>query len=381
MLIIAGENSGEKYGASLLREFKKIQPQISFFGIGGNQMASEGAELLFSIRDLAVIGLFEVISHLPRIKRIFRKVRKEVRRRKPLAAVLIDSPDFNLRMAKVLKKQGIPVLYYISPTVWAWRKNRLKIIQKTVSKMMLIFPFEESIYRDHNIPASYVGHPLLERIKVTLPRNEFFKKYALDSQKKIISLLPGSRQGELKYHMPVLAKAIEKIKKEFAAEFILPLAENIDRDFLSNFIPRNSKDISILEDDLYEAIAYSDLVLSSCGTANLEAALLETPFVAFYRLSPISYRLGLRFIKIRDYSIVNILAGKRIVPELIQDEFNSNELFREARKLLTSETRREEMKEQFKAIKKTLGQKKASQNVAQELNVLLMGKNKIQPVV
>ena len=214
ILIVAGENSGEKYGADLVHQFKKLHPSLSFFGIGGKHMEREGVNLLFPVGELAVVGVFEIISHLPRIKKIFNKIKREVKRQKPAAAVLIDSPDFNLRLAKKLKKLSIPVLYYISPTVWVWRKGRLKTIKKTVDKMMLIFPFEEKIYEDYGIPAVYVGHPLRERVRASLTKNEFLEKYGLSAQKKLISLLPGSRQSELKYHLPVLAEALEKIKNE-----------------------------------------------------------------------------------------------------------------------------------------------------------------------
>ncbi len=285
ILIIAGENSGENYGAGLVRQFKGKNPFIEFFGIGGKHMADEGVDLLFSIKELSVVGIVEIISHLPRIKRIFAGLRKEIKHRKPLAAVLIDSPDFNLRLAKILRKLSIPVLYYISPTIWAWRKSRLKTIKKRVTKMMLIFPFEEEIYNKYNIPAVYVGHPLKERIKTSLSKEEFFRKYEIVTDRKLIALLPGSRKSEIKYHMPVLFEGLSRIKRECDVQFLLLLAENLDRSFISNFIPSNFKKVKIISEDRHEAIKFSDLILSSCGTANLESALLETPLISFYRVS------------------------------------------------------------------------------------------------
>lgn len=371
ILIIAGENSGEKYGAALVREFKKLHPSLSFFGIGGKQMGSEGVELLYPIQDLAVVGVFEILAHIPKIRRIFSRIKKEVRERKPFAAVLIDSPDFNLRLAKVLKRLSIPVMYYISPTVWAWRKRRLNIIKRTVTKMLLIFPFEESVYRAQNIPAEYIGHPLKERVQATLTKKEFFEKYGFDSERKLVTLLPGSRQSEIRYHMPVLMKAAEKIGKVFQAQFVLPLADNIDQGFLSGFVPPHFKDLKILPGDAYNALAWSDLALSSCGTANLEAALLEIPFVGFYRLSSITYRLGVRFVRIKNYSIVNILAGTRIIPELIQNDFTPEALFQESEKILISSEIQANMKAQFRRIKDILGDKIASQNAARELKTLI----------
>lgn len=371
ILIIAGENSGEKYGADLVHQFKKIQPSMSFFGIGGKHMEAEGVNLLFSIEELSVVGGIEVISHIPRIKKIFNRIKKEINHQKPIASVLIDSPDFNLRLAKKLKKLSIPVLYYISPTVWAWRKKRLNTIKKTVERMMLIFPFEEKIYKEHGISAIYVGHPLKERTRISLSKAEFFEKYGLDPQKRLITLLPGSRKSEIKYHMPVLLEAAKKIKKEYAAQFVLVLAESLDANFLTNFIPSNFNDLKVISEDNHEAIASSDLALSACGTANLEAALLKTPLITFYRIFPLTYLFGVRFIKIKNYSIVNILAGKRIVPELIQQRFSPENIFDESKKILDSEKVRSDMKAHSRKIKELLGEEIASQNAAKELEKII----------
>lgn len=371
IFIVAGENSGEKYGASLVREFKKNFPSSEFFGIGGHQMAAEGVDLLFSIQDLSVMGVFEILTHLPRLKKIFNRVKNEVNRREPAAAVLIDSPDFNLRLVKSIKKLGIPVLYYISPTVWAWRKARLNTIKKHVDKMLLIFPFEEEIYQKKGIPATYVGHPLLERIDISLSKDEFLQKYGLSPKQQMICLLPGSRRSEIKFHMPILKSAIEKIEENRNAQFVLPLAENLDVDVLRKYLPADQNTVKILTEDRLEGMAYSDLILSSCGTANLEAALLGIPFIAYYRLSPLTYSLGLPFVQTRMYSIVNILAGSSIVPELIQKRFTPDRVVSEAAKILQSAEIRAHMKEEFQRIRVSLGEKKASQNAARELEKLL----------
>jgi len=371
IVIIAGENSGEKYGANLVHQFKKIYPSINFFGIGGKYMSEEGVRLLFSIKNLSVVGAFELLSKLSNIKKIFCHVKKEIRLARPIAAVLIDSPDFNLRLAKFLRKEDIPILYYISPTIWAWRKKRLKIIKKTVTKMMLIFPFEEKIYKEHCIPAVYIGHPLNERIKISLSRKEFFKKYSLDIRRKLIAILPGSRQSEIKYHMPILSEGIKKIQTAYNSQFVLPVAENLNKSFISEFIPDEMNNIKFITKDKFEALYYSNIVLSASGTANLEAALLETPLISFYRISPFSYFLGNKFVKIRNYSIVNILAGKKIIPELIQNRFTPENLFLETKKILDSEKIRLEMTTSFKEIKSLLGESAASQNAARELQKII----------
>jgi lipid-A-disaccharide synthase len=289
-----------------------------------------------------------------------------------VAAVLIDSPDFNLRLAKRLKRVSVPILYYISPTVWAWRSGRLKTIQKTVNKILLIFPFEETIYKKQEIPATYIGHPLLERVKVTLSKQEFFRKYGLNPQKRLITVLPGSRKSEIKFHLPVLAEALPKIGRKLDAQFVLIQAETLDRDYLMSFIPTGLEGFKIIDEDSYEAMSASDLALSACGTANLEAALVGTPLVAFYRISALSYSLGVKLMKIKNYSIVNILAGKKIIPELIQRRFTPENLLKEAKNILESEEVRAKMISEFRRIRALLGEKKASENAARELQSLVI---------
>ena len=371
ILVIAGENSGENYGAALIRRFLDQNPPVHFFGIGGRNMEEAGTELLFHINDLSVVGAAEIISRIPRLLHIFNHLRREIRRRRPLAAVLIDSPDFNLRMAAVLKRIGIPVLYYVSPTVWAWRPGRLKIIKKHIDKMMLIFPFETDIYARQEIPAIYIGHPLKERIRLSLSEQQFREKYAIKDDRRLLMLLPGSRRSEIKHHMPVLMETLIHLRSERMFQPLLLRAENLEPEYLRRFLPPGFKDLRILTQDGYEAMAYSDLVLSSCGTANLESALLGTPFIAFYHISPLTYRLGLKHVKIDHYSIVNILAGKKIVPELIQEDFTPKKLIREAHDILSRPEKRMEMLAHFKRIDGLLGVEPASQNAARELENLI----------
>ncbi len=371
ILIITGENSGERYGADLVRQFKKINPNYSFSGIGGNSMKAEGVKLLYSIKEMNLVGIIEILTHLPRLKKIYNTVIKEAQSNKPDAVVFIDSPDFNLRLAKKIKKFRIPILYYISPTVWAWRQNRLKTIKKTVDQMLLVFPFEKEIYEKNNIPYVYVGHPLVENVRVSFSKNEFFKKYNLNPQKELITILPGSREIEIKHHMPVLAKALKKIKKEYPVHFVILKAENIESNLIKNSIPEDLKDIPIISNHHYEAISSSILALSSCGTANLESSLLGTPFISFYYLSPLTYKIGINFIKINHYSIVNILAGKTIIPELIQNNFTSDSLYKETVKIMEAKEIRNQMKKHFDLITNSLGEKSASKNAALELNRLI----------
>ncbi|MGB2908636.1 MAG: lipid-A-disaccharide synthase [Candidatus Aminicenantaceae bacterium] len=374
VLIIAGENSGDKHGASLVQAFHEIDPSVEFFGVGGARMLEAGVRLINTVEDLAVVGIFEILSQLPRIRGVFTRIKREARSQEPQAAILIDSPDFNLRLARFLKKQRIPVLYYISPSVWAWRKNRLKTIRKTVDKMMLIFPFEQPLYHEHGIASVYVGHPLLEQIETTAPREEVFHRYGFDPVRPLLVLLPGSRRSEIRYHMPTLMSAAAQLRTESRAQFALMLAENLEAEAVRGLIPKELEpDIRVIEDtqDYHDVLAAGDLALSSCGTANLESALLETPVLAFYRISPLTYSLGKPFVKVDHYSIVNILAGREVVPELIQRNFTPERLTREALRLLDSCTERESMVCEFRAIRESLGKSRASLRAAEELRTLL----------
>jgi lipid-A-disaccharide synthase len=371
VLVVAGENSGDRHGADVVREFKKRHPDICFFGIGGRRLAEEGVEIVCPIERLSAVGVVEVLTRLPHFRRIFSLIKREIEARNPQAALLIDSPDFNLRLAKVLRKSATPVLYYISPTVWAWRKRRLRTIRKAVTRMCLIFPFEKMIYQEHGIPASFVGHPLKGRVETRLSRDEFLAKYALPSEVRLITLLPGSRRIEVKNHLPVLVETAKKLQSELAVRFLLILAESVLRSDLERYVAPGDPGIKVLTEDMYEAVAHSALVLSSCGTANLETALLGTPFIAFYRLSPLTYYPFRRLVKLREYSIVNILAGRKVVPELIQRSFRTDRLAREVKELLFSEIKQSRMKEEFRRIDALLGTERAAENVARELETIV----------
>jgi lipid-A-disaccharide synthase len=375
ILIVAGENSGEKYGAGLVREFRRLRPQSRFFGIGGREMERAGVERLFSLEDLALVGLFEVLAHLPRLRRIFRSLLKEARARRPLAAVLIDSPDFNLRLAKRLKAAGIPVLYFVSPTVWAWRRGRLKKIKETVAQMLLIFPFEKPLYDKAGIPAAYIGHPLQEYLRVRLSRPAFLRKHGFDPRIELVTILPGSRRSEVKRHMPVLVQAARLLQETLPVNIAFILAENLDRDILASHLPSGPEGIKVLDCDRHEAMAASSLVLSACGTANLEAAMLGRPLVAFYKVSPLTYWAGRRLVRIKRYSIVNILAEKDVVAELIQRRFTPHNVLQEARRLLEDKRAARAQEAEFKRIRMMMGRKKPSAQAARELDRIIRGRS------
>ncbi len=367
VLIVAGEKSGDNYGAALVRAFREIDPAVSFFGVGGPAMDAAGVERLFPMDDLALIGLAEIVGHLPRLGRLFRRLAAEAARRRPAAAVLIDSPDFNLRLARRLKALGVPVLYYIGPTVWAWRPGRLRTIRRRVRKMLLIFPFEKEIYDRAGIPAAFVGHPLVERLGPTRDRAAFMSGLGLDPARPLVALMPGSRRGEIERHMPVLGPALAPIAASSGAQFVLIRAENLDGDDLIGRLPAGAPPVTMIDRGAYDALSAADLVLSACGTANLEAALLGAPLLAFYRLSPLTFVLGRRLVRIRRFSIVNILAGRDLVPELIQKDFTAEALASAALRLLASAPEREAQRAEFSRLREILGNSPASRNAAREL--------------
>jgi len=371
VLLIAGENSADKYGAALLREFRALRPQTSFFGIGGPGLAEAGLERLHPMDALSTVGLVEVVSRLPRLRSILRSVAQAAAERRPSAAVLIDAPDFNLRLAPKLRRLGIPVLYYVSPTVWAWRPGRLKTIRRNVRKMLLIFPFEQEIYRQAGIPYAYVGHPLQDKVSAKMDRESFCTHHGLDPGRPLVTILPGSRSGEVRRHLPVLGPAVARLRTDPGATCLLVRAESVAEDVLRAAWPADIEIPPVIPAPGYEAMAAADLVLSSCGTANLEAALLQAPFIAFYRLSPLTYLLGKPLVRIRRYSIVNILAGRMVVPELIQTGFTAETVFAEARRLMGSGSERARMREDLGRIAALMKVENPSANAARELAALI----------
>jgi len=371
ILIVAGENSGDKYGAALVRAYRKLDPGARFFGIGGPALAAEGLDVLHPLRELAIMGLVEVVSHIPRLLRILADIAAAARERRPAAAVLIDSPDFNLRLAKKLRAAGIPVLYYVSPTIWAWRRGRLRTIAASVRKMLLIFPFEAGLYAARGIPHAYVGHPLEDKAKPERDRAEFLASLGLDPAKPFVAVLPGSREGELARHLSAVVPAILRLRRETGAQVAIVKAECLSDETLARLLPEAGRTLTIIREGAYDAMAAADLVLAACGTANLEAAFLGAPFIAFYKISPLTYAVGKPFVRVRRYSIVNILAGRDVVPELIQGRLTADRLFAEAKRLLDSESERARMRKDLAEVKALMEVRDPSGNAARELAAMV----------
>jgi len=343
VLISSGEASGELYGAELLTALRGLHDgSVECYGMGGERMKAAGCELLVEAKDVAIVGLFEVLSHLPSLYRRFHRLLDEVDRRRPDVAVLIDFPDWNLRLARELHRRGIPVVYYVSPQLWAWRRGRIRQVQKYVREMLVIFPFEREFYLKHGVEAEFVGHPLSELAPPTITRDDFAARWGLDASKQWIALLPGSRRKELRLNLPAIVGAAQRLGAEF--EYVMPVASTLDAGWVREQVALCGGEINIhLCDDARAALMHSRVGVVASGTATVEAALIGTPFVMVYRLAGLTWTLGRHLVKLPHYGMVNLVAGRRVVPELIQDGFTPETVEREVRRLLPDGEPRREM--------------------------------------
>lgn len=357
ILILAAENSAENYGAQVVKEFQKQKSPVKFFGVGGDKLAGLGVELLIHNKELSVVGIIEVVSSIAKLKRVMNMLLKTAVQRKADAVFLIDYPDFNLRLAKKCKQAGIAVYYYISPTVWAWRYSRVNVIKKYVDHLFIIFPFEKQIYESEGVSFTYTGHPLLPLIKVTESREHVRKAHGAEEKQTMLTLLPGSRRSEVHFLLPNMLKAVEQLSAQFDLRVLLLKADNIDRSLIDSYLKECRVQIDVIpQTQGYNAINASDAVLTTCGTSNLEIAVIGVPFTAVYQVNKLSYALGKGFVKIDLYSIVNILAGKEVIKELIQRDFTPENMAAELYRILTQTEVREEMKRQFERIRQQLKQ-------------------------
>ncbi len=357
VMISAGEASGELYGALLSREIKKKWPDVEIIGIGGNRMKSEGVHLIALITS--AIGITETVRHWKDIIDSFRKAKEYLISKKPDLLVLIDYPDFNIALAKKAKKAGIPILYYVSPQVWAWRPGRAKKIASLVNKIAVLFPFEVDIYKNTGLACEFVGHPIAELIDIHQTKEELKEKLGLAPHKKVIALLPGSRPAEIKRHHRLIKEVAAKIHREFPEmQIIIPLVAGagIDGD-IPNYI-------KVIYDRTTEAVACSEAAAVASGTVTLETALLGIPMVVFYKLSPLTFFLGKLLIKVNFISLVNILSGGGVVVELIQKNATPENIFSELKRILTIDEYRYNMISKLQRIKEIMGRKTASANVA-----------------
>lgn len=367
LMIVAGEASGELYGAGLVRALKKKIPELKVFGMGGKMMEASGVEILADIKDVSVVGIIEVISHLWRIQKVFRLLTKRLVEEKPDAIILIDFPDFNLRLAERAKGEGIPVIYYISPQVWAWRPNRVKRIARLVDRMLVAFPFEVDIYRKAGLDCVFVGHPLLDELQPpSLPLTPLHPPLLKGEQNgglPVLALLPGSRKKEIKVHLPIMIETLNLLKVDVQA--IIPVAPSVDFSMVSEMV--KGKDITLTRGGVWEALSIADAAIITSGTATLQAAIKGVPMVIIYKVSPFTYLLGKILVKVKNIGIVNILSGREVVPELIQSDAIPEKISEIIEKILRDSFYRDRMKKDLLAVREKLGSPGASDRAAQEI--------------
>jgi lipid-A-disaccharide synthase len=376
VLVSAGEASGDLYAASLVEALRRHFPDAVYFGCAGPRMQAAGVRIIVDAHSLAVVGLFEVVAHLPRIYGEFRKLIAAARSEQPDFALLTDSPDFNLRVARKLKSLGIPVIYLVAPQVWAWRKDRLPAIRDTVRRLLCLFPFEEPFFREHGVDAYYIGHPLTRLARPSLDRQAFLRKFGIPGDRPLIALLPGSRPGEIARHLAALSDAVQRIEAERPCSIVLGtppgFSANLPAPFFWERFFRQS--IQVVEGSTWDLLAHADLALAASGTVTVEAALLGTPMVTFYRVSGLSWWMGRFLVRVPFYSMVNLIAGRRVVPELIQDGMTGERLAGEALHLLDNPSARAEMKAGLSDVRRKLETDRDPMETAAELIVSVLDK-------
>jgi lipid-A-disaccharide synthase len=354
ILVSAGEASGDLYASLVVEELRRTLPDVEFFGCTGPRLRAAGVRTVVDAASLAVVGLLEVVHHIPRIYGEYRKLLASAERDRPDLAILTDSPDFHLRVARRLHRRGIPVVYLVAPQVWAWRKGRLAEMRRILRHLLCIFPFEEEFFRRANVPATYIGHPLAGLVRPALTRDEFFAKHRLAGSRPLITVLPGSRRGEAARHLPVLVDAADRLYRKHAVNLILPASVTTGAGFFRERLGESP--IRVIEGESWDAMAHADLALAASGTVTVEAALLGTPMVTFYKVAPLSWMLGRFLVDVPFYSMVNLIAGRALVPELIQGQMTAESLAREASRLLSDQVARAEMKAGLAAVREKLAQ-------------------------
>ncbi len=348
----AGEASGDYYAAELVRELRRRWPACEFFGCAGPHLRAAGVDPIVCSEDLAVVGIVEVVEHLPRIWRRFRKLIGEASRRRPELAILTDSPDFHFRVARKLRRLSVPVVYFVAPQVWAWRKGRVKTMHGVIDSLLCIFPFEEAFFREHGVPVTFIGHPLATRVRPALSREDFFRKHNLPLGRPLVTVLPGSRRSEALRHLPELVRATEILGKGRPVSFILPASPTCGAEFFRT--PLGGSAIRPTEGEAWDAMAHCDVALAASGTVTIEGALLGAPMVTFYQVTGLSWAIGKLLVDVPFYSMVNLIAGRKVVPELMQNEMTGERLAAEAARLLDDATERARMKEELARVASSL---------------------------
>jgi lipid-A-disaccharide synthase len=366
LLVSCGEPSGDLYAAELVRHLRPALPALDLFGIGGERLAAQGAALFADVRALAVVGLVEVVTHLRRLRGVLRELLAEVDRRPPAVALLVDYGGFNLRLAAGLRRRGVPVVYYVSPQVWAWRRRRVRTIRDTVSQMLVIFPFEEQIYRDAGVPVRFVGHPLVDLARPAADPAGFLRAHGIDPGRPVLAVLPGSRPKEIAYNLPPIADALRRVAvRHERTQFVLAVAPSIDPAAVRAGL--GDLPVTLIGGATHAVLGACTAAIVASGTATVEAALLGAPMVVVYRLSAATYLLGRRFVNVPHYAMANLIAGRRLVPELIQGGFTGQAVAGEALRLLEDPGARGRMKDGLAEVRQRLGGPGASARAAEEV--------------
>ena len=376
LLLSAGEASGDMYAARLATALKQ-RLDVAIFGMGGPQMRAAGVEIITDYSEVSVVGITEVLKRLPSLVRAMRHLVDEAQRRKPLLAILTDFPGFHLRLARKLGSRGIHIVYYVCPQFWAWRPWRVNLVRRRFTEALCIFHFEEKFYADAGVPVKFIGHPLVGHVQATLTHELFCEKYGLQSGERIITVLPGSRRGEIAHHLPVLIEGLREIRQHIPGppQIVIAVAPGLDEARLEKSFPSDWS-ARFISNDTYNALAAADLAIVSSGTATVETALLNIPMIVVYRLSPLTARLAKPLVRTKFFSMVNLIAGHAVVPELIQDNFTPQRLASEAESLLSrsrsANPRVSQMKRGLQEVQNLLGPPGAVERAADEIARLLV---------
>lgn len=372
VLVIAGEASGDSHAAELVAALQAQRPDLTFFGMGGSRLAARGVELLYGAHEVNVMGITEVLPKIPRILQVMRGLAQAAAERRPVCAILVDIPDFNLRMAAKLKALGIPVAYYVSPMIWAWRRGRVKTIKRLVDRMLCILPFEEDFYREAGVPVRYVGSPVVEQVPTPDTATHFRERLGLSTEAPTLALLPGSRMSEIRRILPTMVGAAKQLAAERPGlQIVVPVAPTIPREEITSRFEGSGLNPVLVDGRAPEVVGASDAAVVASGTATLEAGLMLRPLVVVYRVSFLTYLVGRLMLKVAHVALVNLLAGRRLVPELLQHEMTPERIAGEVRRVWVPGTPRDEVVQGLVEVRGRLGGGGAAHRAAEAVMELL----------
>ncbi|MGC1181444.1 lipid-A-disaccharide synthase [Legionella sp.] len=377
VVIIAGEESGDVHASVLIKQLKTVYPNIKISGIGGQHMQEAGAELIFDLARFGVTGITEIIRHINVIRKAFTLIKKHLAKQSPDLLILVDYPGFNLRLARYAKqKLGLKILYYISPQIWAWKAKRIHLIKKCIDMMAVILPFEKTIYEQANVPVSFVGHPLVEKISSIGDTASQRSILNLPLDAKIFALLPGSRENEIERHMPVLRDTAQRLHHQYPElQFIIPVANTVDINKITSYFDNSTLTVTFVKNQALSCMAAADFVVVASGTASLECALLEKPMCIIYKSSFLTYLLATKLIKVKFLGLCNLLSNKMIVPEFLQYDCNPRELSNYITQFMNDEIQSEKMLARLEKFKHSLSHEKSDGSLLKLIESQLFEKN------